>query len=62
MTELDYTFPSYSCRIDDYFGTIWEDGSVEFYSDGDVRIPLVVLRQFVLLAHKFMYEREKRGA
>lgn len=53
-------FPSEPKWIDGFLAWLWENGDVEFYADGDIRIPLSVLKAFVRAADKFMYERERR--
>ena len=63
MTDLDALqaeFPCYYVRIGGFFATIWDDGSGELYSDGDIRIPLATMEAFARMAHKFMYFRENR--
>ncbi len=40
------------------FAVLWEDGSIEFYCDGDVRVPLATLRKLVFKADRFMLARD----
>ena len=58
--DFDARFPCFYLWVNGIFGTIWENGDVEFYADNaDIRIPLATMKTFVQAAGRFMYAREQ---
>ena len=55
--EFDLRLPSCPVWINGQFATLWDDGSIEFYSEGDLKISLKDLRQFIFKADRFMQAR-----
>ena len=55
-----YDLPNLFVLVEGEPVLLWDNGDVEFYCDGDVRLSLAELKQIVRLADRFMYEREKR--
>ena len=59
LPDLSLNFPSVTVWVDGYCVTLFEDGSVEFYCEGDLRVPYQTMRTLVGMLSRFMYERER---
>lgn len=55
----DVTQPTRFVYVNGEPVVLWENGDVELYCEGDIRLTLAELKQIVRLADRFMYERER---
>jgi len=53
LFALDYVW------LDGQFAVIFDNGDVEFYSDGDMRLSLKTLDKFCRLAHRKVYLHDR---